>query len=47
MHLVVVRPFKGYARGDVIADTKTIGDILGSENAHCVVRVVTSSKKEG
>ena len=47
MHLVVVRPFRGYARGDVIADQKLMSDVLGSENARYVVRVVTPAPKGG
>ena len=39
MHLVVVRPFGGLARGDVIADPQRIARILKGEHAACVVRV--------
>jgi hypothetical protein len=45
MHLIVVRPFGGFARGDAIADAARITDILKSEHARDVVRVVTV--KEG
>jgi hypothetical protein len=45
MHLVVVRPFAGLARGDVVADAARIADILKSEHAHDVVRVVAPAKE--
>jgi len=47
MHLVVVRPFGGLARGDVVADPARIAEILKGEHAASVVRVVTSETKEG
>jgi hypothetical protein len=39
IHLVIVRPFAGFARGDVVTDPARIISILSSENAHFVVRV--------
>jgi len=39
MHLVVVRPFSGLSRGDVIIDSVRITSILSGEHAHFVVRV--------
>jgi hypothetical protein len=39
IHLVVVRPFGGFSRGDVISDPARITSILGSEHARFVVRV--------
>ena len=39
MHLVVVRPFDGLSRGDVITDPARIASILIGERAHYVVRV--------
>lgn len=47
MHLVVVRPFAGFARGDVIVESARIAEILKSEHAASVVRVVTPAAKEG
>ena len=41
MHLIVVRPFGSYARGDTVTDAKRITDILNSEHASHVVRVCT------
>jgi hypothetical protein len=38
-HLVVVRPFAAYSRGDIIADAARISEILNGEHAHAVVRV--------
>jgi hypothetical protein len=38
-HLVVVRPFGAYAKGDIIADVAAIAVVLGGENAADVVRV--------
>jgi hypothetical protein len=37
--LVVVRPFAGHAKGDVISDAATVTGILAGENARYVVRV--------
>jgi hypothetical protein len=39
MHLIVVKPFNGYSRGDVITDAARVADTLRGEHAHCVVRV--------
>ena len=44
LNLVVVRPFAGLARGDVITDAKRIEDVLHSENAAHVVRVMAPKK---
>ncbi len=44
MHLVVVRPFGGLARGDAVTDAARIAEILHSEHARDVVRVVASNK---
>ncbi len=44
MHLVVVRPFAGLARGAAITDAARIAEILQSEHAHDVVRVVAPRK---
>ncbi len=41
IHLVVVRPFGAYAKGDTITDTETISAILSGEDAVNVVRVAT------
>ncbi len=41
MHLVVVRPFDGLARGEAVLDRARIADILSSEHAANVVRVNT------
>ena len=37
--LVVVQAFGPHAVGDVVRDAEAVADILGSENAGCVVRV--------
>ncbi len=39
MHLVVVRAFGPYARGEAIADPAAIARVLAGEHAHAVVRV--------
>ena len=39
MHLVVVRSFDGFSRGDVITDSARIATILNGERAQYVVRV--------
>ena len=45
-HLVVVRPFSGFARGDVISDPPRISEVLKSEHAHCVVRISVPVKEK-
>jgi hypothetical protein len=47
MHLVVVKPFAGFARGDIVTDAVRIAQILRGEQAAHVVRVVASSQREG
>jgi hypothetical protein len=38
-HLVVLKPFQGFGRGDVITDAATINKILAGPQAGFVVRV--------
>ena len=45
MHLVVVRPFGDLTRGDIVTDTLRITEILNSEHARSVVRVVMPANK--
>jgi hypothetical protein len=45
IHLIVVRPFEDLARGDVIADETRIAELLNSEHAHDVVRVLRSAEE--
>jgi hypothetical protein len=45
MHLVVVRPFGGLARGDIVTDTARIAKILNCEHACSVVRVANPANK--
>jgi hypothetical protein len=47
LHLVVVKPFSGFARGDAVTDEGRIAEILRGEQAAHVVRVVVPSQKEG
>ncbi len=47
MHLVVVRAFGPYAKGEVIADPAAIAEVLGSEQARNVVRVQSPAVQEG
>lgn len=37
--LIVTSAFAQYAKGDEITDTKTVQDVLASENANSVVKV--------
>ena len=39
-HLVVLKPFGTFKRGDLIADAATVQKILSSGNADSVVRVM-------
>ena len=45
MHLVVIRPFEEFARGDIVTDTIRIDKILNSEHARSVVRVAPPPSK--
>lgn len=38
-HLVVLKPFDGYKRGDMIADTVLVQKILAGPQASFVVRI--------
>lgn len=38
-HLVVVKAFAAYKRGDLITDTATIEKLLASPYTNCIVRV--------
>jgi hypothetical protein len=38
-HLVVLKPFQGFSRGDVITDAAAINKILAGPQAGFVVRV--------
>lgn len=43
-HLVVLKPFAGYSRGDLIADAAAVKNILAGPQASFVVRIM---QKEG
>jgi hypothetical protein len=45
MHLVVVKPFGDLARGDIVSDSVRVDEILNSEHARSVVRVVMPVSK--
>ncbi len=47
MHLVVVKPFAGLERGDIVTDAVRVAEILRSEHAAFVVRVVPRQSEEG
>jgi hypothetical protein len=38
-HLVVLKPFGGHKRGEMITDTQTVQSILAGPQANFVVRV--------
>ena len=46
LKLVVVRPFAGRVRGDVITDPEEAGRVLAGEQADSVVRVLIKPAKE-
>jgi hypothetical protein len=45
IHLIVVRSFNGLTRGDAVTDSARITQILHSEWAHSVVRVLVAPVK--
>ena len=46
IRLVVVKPFAGFARGDIVADPARISEMLKSEHANCVVRVSATTPEK-
>ena len=46
-HLVVVRAFGPYAKGEMVAEADAMAGILAGEHAGCVVRVAASAGGEG
>lgn len=47
VHLVVVKPFDGFSRGDIIVDQTRIASILASEHARFVVRIADRTAQGG
>jgi hypothetical protein len=45
VHVVVVRPFGGLSRGDIVTDSVRVTQILSSPHARDVVRVATPVQK--
>lgn len=45
IHLVVVRPFNGFARGDTISEPALVSEIVQGVHAHDVVRVAGRVKE--
>jgi hypothetical protein len=45
IHLIVVKPFDGLARGDTVTDSARVAQVLSSEWTHSVVRVLVASGK--
>lgn len=43
-HLVVLKPFEGYKRGDMITDVSAVQSILAGPQASFVVRVSAKGK---
>jgi hypothetical protein len=43
--LVVVKPFAGLVRGDIVTDAERITEILNSEHARSVVRVAAPGSR--
>jgi hypothetical protein len=41
MHLIVIRPFGQFVRGDVISDPASISQILNGQHARFVIRVAS------
>ena len=47
VHLVVVKSFDEFRRGDIITDQTRVASILAGERRHSVVKVVASEVREG
>jgi hypothetical protein len=46
-HLVVTRPFLDFVRGDIIAETAIISDILSNEHKKFVIKVALPNTSKG
>ena len=46
-HLVVLRPFLDFVRGDIIADAGKITEILGTEYRKFITKVASSDAPKG
>jgi hypothetical protein len=45
VHLVVIKPFASFSRGDIVTDPARIAEILKSEHTQRVVRVATPANE--
>lgn len=43
-HLVVLKPFQSYTRGDIITDAKKVTEILGTEQKKFVTKIAQTAK---
>lgn len=46
-HLVVIKPFLNYVRGDVIADATKVSEILSTEHKKYVTKVAVPVTSKG
>jgi hypothetical protein len=46
-HLVVIRPFLNFVRGDIITDSAQIAEILKAEYTKFVTRIAPSNASKG
>lgn len=46
-HLVVIKPFLNYVRGDVIADAAKVSEILSTEHKKYVTKVAMPVASKG
>lgn len=45
VHLVVIKPFASFSRGDIVTDAERVAEILKSEHAQRVVRVAAPANE--
>jgi len=46
-HLVVLKPFLNFVRGDIIAEAAKVGEILSTEYKKFVTKVVPATTSKG
>ena len=46
-HLVVMKPFLHYIRGDIIADATKVGEILSAEYKKFVTKIAPTTASKG
>lgn len=46
-HLIVIKPFLRYVRGDIIIDPDEVGEVLATEHSRFVTRIIAPNRSKG